>query len=1400
MVEPTASSDSDTMEKMKYLIKDSARNSQPSSENIYEDKADVIGSSFSFLLKPLASVEHEPAESSSVLNPNIQFRPSLPPPVQTSVQLTSQTTSLSHSTQSQGSDISVLGSIGCSETESRPTSPVGSKAHSSPSVSSTNSTLLTGGPIPTRRPRHKPGERRELLTRAVEDVLNLKISMRRAAQKYNLAKSSLCDFVRKNKISLPNLRFKSCPSAPDANATTSAARIPTAALKRMLPDGEDASDANAVPSKVTCGAGRKLQSDSVVSNMTPLMFNANDGYENVHEQLLGRTGFGETGNTNSRDSWAEDEGRDMNPSVSENLFQLPRSATYSGNGPSSASSFPKSNRIESPWHNSAGLPTQVPMRSWSAHNKPVANTPAVSNYTTNPFDRKLPFNSLAQLRHTIEAQNRLIEHNMRSLVEETEATDFTSSSLSHSNLVENGPGQSLVNDLKQPGERFCNTSFSISDSRGNLIRPSSLQSDNSLNKVHFQANVVGGVNDSAENSNNTSVGSNDAQHIAALPLSCATSSDSVENICSFSETSTTSTPVDVHSLIHSFPANFPENLAVTSTNPPSSRNEVSLPSRSRDTRPSYCALDPSLDMSIQSNLTSAPDTFPNSITQPVIGGTVLSSIPTTPCPSLASILSTDFSSINQTAVASLLLHHLRSFQSGPLSVPPLPNLMGYSNTMPFPVSTPLNPNAQSLFSTDLRMPASPSDLSQTSTSSAARSATTRLSTGQSQTLPSVTSVLNHLATNLPTTDLLQQLNLDGVQQLFYRQLQPRLSTDLTTPSATLAAALAAQLLPHFSGQASVHSLVSGPMDESITNMDCTRAKIGPKTCQPNFEWRNLVANLLGSFNSKIPTSLSSTGPATTNSFVPHFVTENVNSNHDNSHHHPYTQTTRAGSQFSQLSPNEQEMNKIGPHARGLVDFINKSPSPFHAVQTACELLSENGFRELKEGDPWRLKPLDCVFLRKNGTTVMAAAIGGKFKPGNGFHLIGAHTDSPCLRLKPVSDRPKEGYTQLGVETYGGGLWYTWFDRELKVAGRAVLVDPSGRLEERLVHIDRPIACVPSLAIHLNQEVRSQGFLPNLEQHMAPILCTTLMDQVNHDEELPCIGPDCSLDPSVSASSVQPSGGSIRKRRHPAGLLSQIAEHLSLGDSREPIELELYLADYQPARIGGLHNEFVHAPRLDNLFNAYTGICGLVESLDSLPNESCLRIVCLYDHEEVGSTSAQGANSAHTLNILRRMAHVLATDKHLISANSDEIITSVTHFEESLSKSFLLSADQAHAVHPSYGDRHEANHKPQLHGGLVLKCNSNQRYATNALTAAVVRQVASLAKVPVQEFTPRQDMHCGTTIGPLLASQLGVPTADVGFAQLAMHSCRELCCTTSCGQAVQFYSTFFEQMPKIWPPN
>lgn len=159
-------------------------------------------------------------------------------------------------------------------------------------------------------------------------------------------------------------------------------------------------------------------------------------------------------------------------------------------------------------------------------------------------------------------------------------------------------------------------------------------------------------------------------------------------------------------------------------------------------------------------------------------------------------------------------------------------------------------------------------------------------------------------------------------------------------------------------------------------------------------------------------------------------------------------------------------------------------------------MDNHGFRELFEEESWSLRPLDKVYITKNESTVIAAAVGGRFESGNGFTLLGAHTDSPCLRLKPNSERLKEGYIQLGVETYGGGLWYTWFDRDLKLAGRVIIRNAEGRLEQRLVHINNPIACVPSLAIHLNQEIKTQGFHPNSEQHLSPILCTSLMEQVS----------------------------------------------------------------------------------------------------------------------------------------------------------------------------------------------------------------------------------------------------------------------------------------------------------------
>uniref|UniRef100_A0A0X3NUH9 Aspartyl aminopeptidase n=1 Tax=Schistocephalus solidus TaxID=70667 RepID=A0A0X3NUH9_SCHSO len=476
-------------------------------------------------------------------------------------------------------------------------------------------------------------------------------------------------------------------------------------------------------------------------------------------------------------------------------------------------------------------------------------------------------------------------------------------------------------------------------------------------------------------------------------------------------------------------------------------------------------------------------------------------------------------------------------------------------------------------------------------------------------------------------------------------------------------------------------------------------------------------------------------------------------------------------------------------ARELISFINKSPSPFHVVRSVRDILAGHGFQELHEDQVWKLRPNDYFYVTKNRSSIFAVAVGGAYKPGNGFSIIGAHTDSPCLRLKPISERVKEGFVQLAVETYGGGLWYSWFDRDLTVAGRCLVRLPSGALEERLVHVNRPIACVPSLAIHLNRDA-NKAFSPNPEQHLAPILCTTLTEQLANASELAVGVADMESEKPHSAMDAAASCPSVPSGSHPLALLKLIAEELNCAES-DLVELELYFADTQPACLGGVHSEFIHAPRLDNQFNAFAGIQGLVNSLPSLKEDSNVRIVCLYDHEEIGSRSAQGANSVYTAALFRRLTSALAA-----SFEGNESAEKYCLFEQTMAKSFLLSADQAHAVHPSWPERYEPAHKPAFHGGIVLKYNCSQNYATSGLTAAVVREVARRSAVPLQEFVIRQDQPCGGTIGPILSTQLGVPTADVGGAQLAMHSCREMTCTTSVSHAIALFTGYFEQLPNI----
>jgi len=333
-------------------------------------------------------------------------------------------------------------------------------------------------------------------------------------------------------------------------------------------------------------------------------------------------------------------------------------------------------------------------------------------------------------------------------------------------------------------------------------------------------------------------------------------------------------------------------------------------------------------------------------------------------------------------------------------------------------------------------------------------------------------------------------------------------------------------------------------------------------------------------------------------------------------------------------------------------------------------------------------------------------------------MVGAHTDSPCLKVKPQPEINKNGYLQLGVEVYGGVLLNPWFDRDLSLAGRVTFRDGSQKIQSRNIDFEMPIAVIPSLAIHLDREVNKTRSI-NAQKDLPPVLCQL-------DNEL------------TLAELVE----------------RQIGEQFSDLGKVKLLDFELSFYDTQKAALIGLNQEFITSARLDNLLSCYTGAMSLINA-DA--NGNCV-LVC-NDHEEVGSASACGADGLFLHSVLRRLCD---------QSNNDE-----ENFARTIQKSMLISADNAHGVHPNFADKHDQNHGPVLNKGPVIKVNANQHYATNSETAAVFRSICEQAQIPYQSFVSRSDMACGSTIGPITASAVGVPTIDVGVAQFAMHSIREL---------------------------
>ena len=399
----------------------------------------------------------------------------------------------------------------------------------------------------------------------------------------------------------------------------------------------------------------------------------------------------------------------------------------------------------------------------------------------------------------------------------------------------------------------------------------------------------------------------------------------------------------------------------------------------------------------------------------------------------------------------------------------------------------------------------------------------------------------------------------------------------------------------------------------------------------------------------------------------------------------------------------------------LLDFIDASPSPWHVVTTSSERLTKAGFKALNESEAWQLETGGRYFVTRGGSSIIAFTIGQNSLPISGFNMVGAHTDSPGLRLKPHAAFSSDGLIRIGVEVYGGPILATFADRDLSMAGR-VNVRIANGFETRLIKFDKPLLRLPNLAIHMNREVNDKGL------------------KFNKQTELPLLFGE-------SANGIEAD----------AQFLGHIAKSIKV-EVKDIINFELNVFDTQKGIIWGANQEFIADSQLDNLASCHAALSALLAN--KKPNNTA--ICALFDHEEVGSESATGASGSFLADIVERIS---------LHLNKEEKL-------RALANSFFISADMAHAFHPNHAGSYEPCHNVHINKGPVIKTNANQRYATNAESAARFIRLCEHAGVPYQEYAHRTDLGCGSTIGPIVASRLGVASVDVGSPMWAMHSVRE----------------------------
>lgn len=421
-------------------------------------------------------------------------------------------------------------------------------------------------------------------------------------------------------------------------------------------------------------------------------------------------------------------------------------------------------------------------------------------------------------------------------------------------------------------------------------------------------------------------------------------------------------------------------------------------------------------------------------------------------------------------------------------------------------------------------------------------------------------------------------------------------------------------------------------------------------------------------------------------------------------------------------------------ARDLIDYIYASPTAFNAVETSKELLIRNGFEELQMNKKWQLKVGGKYFITKNSSSLTAFVINSD-NMEDGFRIIGSHSDSPTFRIKPNAEMTIENtYLKLNTEAYGGAILSTWFDRPLSIAGRVVLKSENILCpREEVININRPICIIPNIAIHMNRSV-NDGYKFNKQKDTLPLV-GLITETLEKDDFL----------------------------------IKEISKELKVA-KEDILDFDLYLYEYEKGSIIGPNEEFISSSRLDNLSMAHASLHGLINA----NGRNGINIVSIFDNEEVGSSTKQGADSNMLLNLLERICISLGKNRE--------------EFFSALYSSFMISADLAHALHPNICEKHDPTNRPVIGGGPVIKISANQAYTSDAFSSGVYKNICDKCGVKYQQFVNRSDERGGSTIGPISATHVDINSVDIGSPILSMHSVREL---GSVEDHYDIYKTFVE---------